>query len=178
MNLLHDIPLGDKSPEEFNVVIEIPRGSSNKYEYDNKKGVFELDRVLRSPLFYPTDYGFAPQSWYDDNDPIDVLMMSTFPTFPGCVVKVRPVALLRMEDEKGEDDKLLVVPVGDAKYEHIRDVDDIPEWVRKEINEFFEIYKNLEPGKWVKVKKWENAKVAKEVVGKAKKMYADKFKKK
>lgn len=178
MNFLHDIPIGDKAPKEFNIVIEIPRGSSNKYEYDSKKGCFELDRVLRSPLFYPTDYGFVPQSWYDDDDPIDVLMLSTFPTFPGCVAKVRVVALLEMEDEKGTDDKLLAVPVDDAKFDHVNDVDDIPEWVRREINEFFEVYKNLEPGKWVKVKKWRDAKTAREIVEKSMKMYKDKFKKK
>ena len=104
-------------------------------------------------------------------------MLSTFPTFPGCVVKVRVVALLIMEDEKGQDDKLLVVPVDDAKFDHIRDLDDIPESVRIEINEFFEVYKNLEPNKWVKVKEWKGAKEARDIVEKSMKMYKDKFKK-
>ncbi len=175
MNLLHDVPIGKKAPDEINVVIEIPKGSCNKYEYDNEKGIFKLDRVLHSAVFYPGDYGFLPQTWYDDGDPIDVLVLTNYPTFPGCVLKARPVALMMMKDEKGKDDKLVVIPTEDPRFSEIKNIGDIPGHVRKEISDFFETMKNLEPGKWVKVKSWENAEEAKKTIEKSMKMYNEKF---
>ncbi|MEM5793573.1 MAG: inorganic diphosphatase [Candidatus Aenigmatarchaeota archaeon] len=175
MNLLKDVEIGDKFPEEVNVVIEIPKGSVNKYEYDNEKGVFRLDRVLHSAVFYPADYGFIPQTWFDDNDPIDVLVLVNYPTFPGCVMKARPVALMKMEDEKGTDDKIVMVPVKDPRFGEIKDLDDIPKHIRDEITEFFETMKNLEKGKWVKVKSWGKASEAKKVIERAAEIYKKKF---
>jgi inorganic pyrophosphatase len=175
MNLLHDVSAGKNPPDKINVVIEIPKGSSNKYEYDNEKGFFALDRVLHSAVFYPGDYGFMPQTWFEDNDPIDVLILSTYPFSLGTVVEARPVALMKMEDEKGTDDKIVAIPVKDPRFNEIEDMNDIPEHVRKEINEFFETMKKLEPGKWVKVKEWKNADEAKKTIKKAMSLYKQKF---
>ena len=175
MNLLHDIPLGDKAPFEFNVVVENVKGSSNKIEYDREHGVFKLDRVLYSAVYWPFDYGFAPRTWHEDEDPLDVVVLTTHPTFPGCVVKVRPIALILMEDEKGVDDKVVAVPVEDPRFSQIRSHEDLPEHVRREIQEFFETYKRLEPGKWVRFKEWRGVKEALKTVEKAAKAYKHKF---
>jgi len=175
LNLLHDVNLGDKAPYEFNVVIENVKGSSNKIEYDRKTGVFKLDRVLYSAVYWPFDYGFAPQTWHEDEDPLDVVVLTTHPTFPGCIVKVRPIALIVMEDEAGIDDKIVAVPVKDPRFNHIIDYKDIPEHVRREIQEFFETYKRLEPGKWVKFKEWKNLQEAIKTIEKAIKTYKEKF---
>lgn len=175
VNMLHDVPLGDKAPYEFNVVIENVKGSSNKVEYDRETGVFKLDRVLYSAVYWPFDYGFAPQTWHEDEDPLDVVVLTTHPTFPGCVVTVRPVSLIVMEDEKGIDDKVVAVPVDDPRFEHIKDYEDIPEHIRREIQEFFETYKRLEPGKWVKFKEWRTREEAMKTVEKAMQMYKEKF---
>jgi len=175
MNLLHDIPIGEKAPDEVNMIVEIPKGSSNKYEYNNEKGYFELDRVLYSATYYPGDYGFIAQTWFEDDDPIDAIVLSTNPNVVGCVVKIRPVALMRMEDEKGIDDKIVGVPVKDPRFAHIKDLKDIPEHVKKEITEFFETMKKLEPGKWVKVKQWQSASEAKRILKKSEEIYKKKF---
>src|SRR3972149_2645346 len=105
----HEIPIGTQAPHVFNTVIEIPKGSTNKYEYDPEIACFRLDRVLYSPLYYPFDYGFIPQTRYLDGDPIDVLVMISHPTFPGCVVEAKAIGVLKMQDEKGPDEKLLCV---------------------------------------------------------------------
>jgi inorganic pyrophosphatase len=175
VNLLHDVKLGDKAPYEFNVVIENVKGSSNKIEYDREAGVFKLDRVLYSAVYWPFDYGFAPQTWHEDEDPLDVIVLTTHPTFPGCIVKVRPVALIVMEDEAGIDDKIVAVPVKDPRFNHIQDYQDIPEHVRREIQEFFETYKRLEPNKWVKFKEWKSLQDAVKKIDKAIKAYREKF---
>jgi len=175
MNLLHDISFG--KPDEINVVVENCRGSSNKIEYDKDEGAFKLDRVFHSAVFWPFDYGFVPQTWHGDDDPLDVALLTTYQTFPGCVVVARPVALLVMEDEKGVDDKVIAVPVDDPRFANMKDVNDIPEHMKKEIKEFFETYKRLEPKKWVKVKNWETAQKAKDSIKEAVENYKKKFKK-
>ena len=175
MNLLHDVPIGKKWPEVVNVVIENVKGSSNKIEYDKDDKVFKLDRVLYSAVFWPFDYGFIPQTWHEDEDPVDVVLLTTYPTFPGCVVEARPIGLLLMEDEKGLDDKVIAVPVKDPRFSHINSVEDLPPHLKKEIKEFFETYKRLEPGKWVKVKEWKGREVAIETIKKAAERYKEKF---
>jgi inorganic pyrophosphatase len=173
VNFLHEIPAGDE--EKFNVVIENVKGSSNKIEFDEEIGAFKLDRVLYSAVFWPFDYGFIPQSWSEDEDPLDVVLLTTYPTFPGCVVKARPIGLIVMEDEKGEDDKIVAVPVKDPRFEEIKTIEDLSEHTKKVIQEFFESYKRLEPGKFVKFKRWEGVEKAKEKIVSALKRYKEKF---
>ena len=148
----------DKLPEVIYVVIEIPKGSKNKYELDKETGAIFLDRVLYTSMRFPADYGFVPKTLCEDGDPLDCLLITTETLFPGVVVKARPVGLLVMEDEKGMDEKLIAVPVEkiEPRLADIKDIDDLPEAVRNEIKHFFEHYKELEPGKWVKIKEWKN----------------------
>ncbi|NYZ79763.1 inorganic diphosphatase [Candidatus Micrarchaeota archaeon] len=164
MNLVKKIPWGKE--KEINVVIEIPRGSSNKYEYDEKNEYFRLDRTLHTAVFYPFDYGFMPQSKAGDGDALDVIVLTETPTFPGCVIRSRPVGLLRMEDQSGEDIKIITVPASDIepRKAEINDVADIPEHQKKEIIEFMRHYKALEPHKWTKVHGFENAERAYDVI--------------
>ena len=116
MNLWKEIPLGKKFPKEFNMVVEIPMGTSNKYEYDNKKGIFRLDRVLYSPVHYPGNYGFIPETLWLDNDPMDILVLSSQPVYPGIIMKVRPLGVLRLIDRSTRDDKVLAVPFSDPRF--------------------------------------------------------------
>lgn len=148
------IPIGEKAPESINVVIEIPRGSHHKFEYDEGLDEICLDRVLHSPVFYPADYGFIPQTTSGDGDSLDAFVFITEPLFPGCVVKVRPIGLLDMEDESGKDWKIVAVAEKDPRLKSIQSVDDLDEHYKKEIEQFFEVYKKLEPNKWAKVNKW------------------------
>jgi inorganic pyrophosphatase len=170
---MHDIDAGGE--EEINVVVENVKGSSNKIEYDNERGCFLLDRVLYSPVFWPFDYGFIPRTWHEDEDPVDVVLLTTYPTFPGCVVKARPIGVIIMEDEKGIDDKIVAVPIKDPRFKNIKSIDDLNEHLRKEIQDFFESYKKLEPGKFVKFKEWQGVEKAKEIIRKAKEEYKKKF---
>ena len=138
----------------FDVLIEIPAGSRNKYEVDKKTGKIRLDRMLFTSTRYPWDYGFVENTLGLDGDPIDALVMLDEPTFPGCVVKCRVIGMFRMTDEAGGDDKLLCVPAGDVRKEHLRDIHHIAEYDRLEIQHFFEVYKDLEPGKSVEGATW------------------------
>jgi inorganic pyrophosphatase len=126
------------------VIIEIPAGSRNKYEYDHAQHVIRLDRVLHSSVHYPADYGFIPQTLSKDGDPLDVLVLVLDPTFPGCHLPARPVGLLRMHDDKGEDEKILAVPVGDPRFEEFHTLEDVPAHWLREIENFFATYKLLE----------------------------------
>ena len=164
MNLWKDIPSGDKDSNTVNVIIEVVSGSRDKYEYNLKWDTFVLDRVLHSSVVFPVEYGFIPQTWYDDDDPLDIMVMSYEPLEVGCVVKVRPVGVLIMEDEEGEDPKVLSVPVNDPRFDGINDISDVHPHKLKEIQEFFETYKRLEPHKWVKFKTWKNADEAKKII--------------
>lgn len=143
MSLLN-VLIGPEAPAVFNTVIEIPKGSTNKYELDPVSGMLRLDRVLYSPLFYPFDYGFIPQTKYLDGDPIDVLVMSNHPTFPGCIVEAKAIGVLEMRDEKGPDEKLLCVASRDPRYNNRKSLNDLNPHTLKEIIHFFEVYKTLE----------------------------------
>jgi inorganic pyrophosphatase len=139
---------------EFDVVIEIPRGSRNKYEFDHDSGLIRLDRTLFTATQYPADYGFVPDTLGEDGDPLDALVLVLEPTFPGCLIRSRPIGMFRMTDEKGGDDKVLCVPASDPRQEHLRDLHHLPEFDRLEIEHFFLIYKQLEPGKSVRDTSW------------------------
>lgn len=143
MNLWHDVPLGDKAPEEFNAIIEIPKGSNNKYEIDKKTGLIALDRANYSSAPYPFDYGLAPQTLWEDGDPLDVIVMTTFPLLPGILVRVRPVAVMDMTDCGESDFKIFTVPVEDKRWEDIKDLKDINKHFVKEVKHFFETVKML-----------------------------------
>ncbi len=151
-NLFH-LSAGDKAPDIVQAVIEVPMGSTNKYEYDPENNLFRLDRVLYSPMHYPGDYGFIPSTLADDGDPVDVLVLTNAPTFPGAVLQVRPLGFLEMSDEKGGDQKVLAVPTGDPRYDMNRHLDTISRHRLREIEHFFDIYKELE-SKHVTVDGW------------------------
>ncbi|WP_185869619.1 inorganic diphosphatase [Blattabacterium cuenoti] len=139
----------------FDVLIEIPKGSRNKYEFDKKNNLIRLDRVLYSSMSYPTDYGFIPKTLSMDGDPLDVLVFLTEPTIPGCLIKVKPIGIFFMIDEKGEDEKIICVPIADPNYNKINSIDEIPSHAKKEIEHFFLVYKDLE-NKKVKIGNWKN----------------------
>ncbi len=143
MNLWHDIPLGDNAPESFNAIIEIPKGSPNKYEVDKKTGLIKLDRANYSSAPYPFDYGFAPQTLWEDNDPLDVIVLTTFPLAPGILVEVRPVAVMEMIDDGDSDFKIIAVPVDDKRWDDVKDLKDLNQHNLKEYKHFFETYKAL-----------------------------------
>jgi inorganic pyrophosphatase len=148
----------------YDVVIEIPRGSRNKYEVDHETGRVYLDRVLFTSFVYPADYGYIEKTLGLDGDPVDVLVLLEFPLFPGVGVSVRPVGVFNMRDEAGIDSKIIAVPAKDPRWSHIQDIEDVPEQTRKEIEHFFEHYKDLEPGKWVKTEGWASAAEAETIV--------------
>ena len=152
---------------EYDVVVEIPRGSRNKYEVDHETGRVYLDRVLFTSFVYPTDYGFFENTLGLDGDPVDALVLLEHPVFPGVGVKVRPVGVLNMSDEAGSDAKVIAVPYKDPRWLHIQDVNDIPEQTRKEIEHFFARYKDLEPGKFVNIEAWGDAAEAEGLIQKA-----------
>lgn len=151
INLYHDLPAGQAT--EFNVVVDLPKGSSNKVEYDEDGGYFKLDRVLHHQMFYPFDYGFIPQTHSDDGDAIDVVLLVTYPTFPGCVVKARAIGMIKTADEKGGDNKIIAVPISkvDPRFEEIQSVDDLPKHVQEEFLLHFKEIKKLEKAKYDKV---------------------------
>jgi inorganic pyrophosphatase len=152
MSLLN-AKIGLHAPEIFNVVVEIPRGSTNKYEVDPETGLMHLDRVLYSPLFYPFDYGYIPQTHYLDGDPLDALVLLSHPTFPGCVIEVAAIGVLYMTDDKGPDEKILTVAVKDPRYGYRRSLTQLNDHTLKELQHFFEVYKQLEE-KAVEIHGW------------------------
>lgn len=174
MNLFTDLPAGKNIPEQINVIIENVKGEKNKFEYD-EEGFFKLDRTLYSPFYFPFEYGFIPQTKSGDGDSLDVLVLSTNPTFPGCLIEARPIGVILMEDEKGEDNKIVAVPADkiDPRFKEIRDIKDLGQHVREEIEIFFADYKKLEKEKYahVKVKGWEGAKKAQEMIKEGVKNY-------
>jgi inorganic pyrophosphatase len=155
----HDMSAGPNPPDEMTVVVEIPRGSRNKYELDKRSGLFRLDRVLYSAVHYPGDYGFFPQSYAQDNDPLDALVMVTVPTFPGCAIDVRPIGLFRMKDRGEMDEKVLCVPTSDPLYDDYETITDVPPHFLREVEHFFTVYKDLE-GVRVRTMGWEDHKAA------------------
>ncbi len=171
MNLWSDIPAGDKPPTVINVIVEVVSGSRDKYEYKIDWEAFILDRVLYSSVVFPVEYGFMPQTWFEDNDPLDIMVLSYEPLEVGCVVKARVIGALIMEDEEGEDPKILSVLLNDPRYDGVKNLSDIHPHKLREIQEFFEVYKRLEPKKWVKFKDWKNAEEAQKIVNYAMKLY-------
>jgi len=163
MNFSH-IKIGKKFPESINVVVEIPRGSSNKYEYSEELDCIQLDRVLHSPFFYPADYGFIPETRSEDGDHLDILVLIKQPTFPGCVLQVRPVGVLDLEDEKGRDWKIIAVAENDPYYNGVNDIDQVNLHLKNEIQHFFETYKHLEKGKKTTVRAWYSKAKALEII--------------
>ena len=149
---------------EVEVVIEIPQGSRNKYEMDHATGRIRLDRMLFTSTRYPLDYGFIPDTLGEDGDPLDALVILDEPTFPGCLVLARPVAVFWMSDEHGPDAKILSVPARDPRYAGMQDFADVPEHLTTEIGHFFEIYKELEPGKGTDVRGWQDRAAAEQVI--------------
>ena len=164
------MPAGPNPPDIVNCVVEVPKGGSLKFEYNEQYETFILDRVLHSPLFYPCDYGFIPQTRSDDGDHLDVLIVVTLPSFPGAVIPARPVAMLKMEDDKGQDFKILAVPVGDPRFKEVQKLADLGEHIPLEIKHFFEIYKTLEK-KMVNVMGWSDMEEAKAEVVRSMDMY-------
>ena len=151
------ISAGKNPPHDINVVIEIPQGGQPvKYEIDKESGALFVDRFLHTSMIYPANYGFIPQTLSDDGDPCDVLVLSQSPVVAGCVIRSRPIGALLMEDESGQDEKILAVPVDKLNpyYSNVKSYTDLPEILRDQIKHFFEHYKDLEKGKWVKVLKW------------------------
>jgi len=144
MNLWHDVSPGEKLPDEMNVIIEINKGSKNKYEIDKKTGLIALDRAMHTAQDYPFDYGFVPQTLWDDNDALDVIVLTTYPLFPGILVAVRPVAIMNMIDGGDADDKIIAVPLDDPRWDDVQDLDDINKHTIKEMEHFFSTYKKIQ----------------------------------
>lgn len=175
VNLWEDLETGPNPPEEIYAVVECLKGERNKYEYNKDLPGMVLDRVLHSNVHYPSDYGFIPRSYYDDEDPFDVLVLLEDATFPGCVIKARPVALMRMDDDGEKDDKVIAVPSEDPRYDHVQDVEDLSDQRRAEISEFFETYKNLEKGKQTETLGFEGRSAAHDAIEHARSLYAETF---
>jgi inorganic pyrophosphatase len=174
-NLWEDLEAGPDPPETIYTVVECLKGERNKYEYEKDIPGVVLDRVLHSNVHYPSDYGFIPRSYYDDEDPFDVLVLVEDATFPGCVVESRPVALMKMDDDGEQDDKVIAVPTEDPRYDHIQDLDDIPQQTQDEIDEFFSTYKNLEEDKEVETLGWEDKLAAMDAIEHALDLYEENF---
>ncbi|MFW5691783.1 MAG: inorganic diphosphatase [Chloroflexota bacterium] len=174
MHLWHNLASGPTAPEVVYAVIETPKGSRNKYEYSKTAGVIKLDRVLYSPLHYPGDYGFIPQSYFEDGDPMDILVMMNAPTFPGCVIEARPVGMFKMIDQDELDYKVLAVPATDPTFDEIHDLSDVPRHFPKEVEHFFMVYKQLQ-GTEVKNEGWVDAAQTKEAILKSMASYRETF---
>jgi len=174
MNLWRDIPTGDNPPNTVNAIIEVIMGSRDKYEYNINWEAFVLNRVLYSSVVFPVDYGFIPQTWFDDNDPLDIMVLSYEPLEVGCIIKARTIGVLIMEDEEGEDPKILSVPTSDPRFDGFNELTDVHPQKMREIQEFFEIYKRLEPKKWVRFKTWKNAEEAKKIINYSMNLYRKK----
>ena len=161
------IPIGDNPPEDVNVIIEVPVGGEPiKYEMDKKAGTLFVDRFLYTPMRYPGNYGFVPHTLSGDGDPIDVLICNTRTLVPGCVINVRPIGVLIMEDNSGQDEKVLAVPSPHItqRYSKVDNYTDLPEITLRQVEHFFEHYKDLEPGKWVKIDGWHDAAYARKMI--------------
>ena len=174
LHMWRDLPAGPKAPEVVTAVIEIPAKSRNKYELDKETGLIKLDRVLYSAVHYPADYGFIPRTLSEDNDPMDILVRINEPTFPGCLIPARPIGVLRMLDRGEPDEKILAVPSDDPYYATYFDIGDISAHYLKEVEHFFQIYKDLE-GKRVEILGWEDVTVAHRLITESIQRYEDKY---
>jgi len=181
-NLLFTLPTSDDFPNELNMLVEIPKGSFNKYEFDKELGIIKLDRVLFAQIPYPVEYGLLPQTWDEDEDLLDIISLVTYPTFPGCLIKVRPIGVMLFNDSGEVDDKILSVPVDDIRFKNINDIKDLSPHTLDEIAFFFEHYKQLQfkyknqLDKKVVVKGWEGREKAIEIIKTAQKRFVDKYK--
>lgn len=157
---------GKNPPEEINVFVEIPQGSQIKYELNKESGVLEVDRFLYTSTYYPFNYGFVPNTLTDDGDPIDVLVVSSLAVYPGSIIPAKPIGILEMEDEAGIDWKIIAVPKEkiDPEYGKINDISELSDYLKSKIKHFFEVYKQLEPGKWVKTREFLDKEKAKEEI--------------
>ncbi len=171
MNLIKEIPAG--SPEEMNVIVEIPKGSNNKYEIDKQTGLIALDRAMYTSQDYPYDYGFVPQTLWEDGDPLDVVILTTFPLHPGILVRVRPVGMMDMVDGGESDVKIIAVPITDPRWDGVKDLPDVNKHTLKEMEHFFSTYKQLQ-NKIVTIKGFSPKDKAIEAFRKAEKLYKDK----
>ncbi len=174
MNLWKDIPVGPDVPLVVNAVVEIPKGSRNKYEYDKEKEAFAVDRVLYSPMHYPAEYGIIPKTLWDDGDPMDIMVVMRESTFPGCVIETRVIGLMKMIDGDESDDKVIGVPVNDPAFRDVNDIHDMPEAFLDEVAQFFTEYKRLQQ-KSTEVLGWENAKKAFEAIEHSIELYNDEY---
>ncbi|MEW8507298.1 MAG: inorganic diphosphatase [Candidatus Thiodiazotropha sp.] len=173
---LDRVSSGKNIPDEINVIIEIPSNADPvKYEVDKETGAMFVDRILRTAMHYPANYGYIPHTLSDDGDPCDVMVPTAFPLIPGSVIRCRPVAVLKMTDESGDDAKVVAVPANDvsSRWTHVHSKEDMPEELMERIAHFFEHYKDLDEGKWVRVKGWEGADAAKEEVKNSVQMFKD-----
>ncbi|GAB1421349.1 inorganic diphosphatase [Anaerolineales bacterium] len=177
INLWHDAAAGDDVPNVFNAVIEVPKGSRNKYEYHKAYGVIKLDRVLYSPTHYPANYGFIPQSYFDDDDPMDVLVMMDDPVYPGVLLSARPLGMFKMIDGGDADYKILAVAVNDPHYSDYHDLNDVPAHFLREVQHFFKVYKELQ-GQEVEIVGWVGLEEAKEALLYSIQLYQERFGKK
>ena len=171
VNKWTELATGPEPPETVYAVIECLQGERNKYEYDKDVPGVVLDRVLHSNVVYPGDYGFIPRSYYDDDDPFDILVLVTDPTFPGCVIEARPIGLMRMDDDGEKDDKVIAVPTEDPRFAEVTGIDDLRDHRKAEIAEFFETYKNLEADKETAVLGWEDRAAAHDAIEHAMDLY-------
>jgi inorganic pyrophosphatase len=176
MNLLHDLKPGDKIPKVINVIIEIPKGSKNKYEIDKETGLIKLDRAMKTSQDYPFDYGFVPQTYWEDGDALDVVVLTTYPLHPGILVEARPVGIMKMIDGGESDDKIISVPKDDPRWDNVKDIKDVNPYTLKEIRHFFETYKVIE-NKKVEVGGFAGKDKAEQAIEKAIKLYNNKFNK-
>jgi len=158
---------------DVEVIVEIPKGQRNKYEIDHDTGRIRLDRMLFTSTRYPADYGFIEDTLGGDGDPLDALVLLEEPTFPGCLVTARVIGMFQMTDEKGPDDKILSVPARDPRWEHVQDIRHLPEFERLEIQHFFEVYKELEPGKSVEGSQWADRHAAEAEIERSRKRFIE-----
>ena len=181
INPLIELPVGDNPPEEINMLVETPQGSINKYEFHTSTGIIKLDRVLFEKLPYPIEYGAIPQTWDEDNDLLDVMCLVTYPTFPGCLISVRPIGVMLFNDSGEKDDKILAVPKDDIRFKHIKSIDDLTDHQKDEIAFFFERYKDLQfkykgqTDKKVVVEGWGGTEKAYEIIKEATNLFIKKF---
>ncbi len=178
MNLLHDIPAGD--PKDLvNVVVEIPIGSKTKFEYHDNVKTIVVDRFLYTAFSYPFNYGFIPQTWSEDEDALDIVVLSSEPVPTGVLIECRVIGMLATEDEEGTDAKLIAVPKAkiDPQFAKVEDMKDLPEYLVNKVKHFYENYKSIEPGKFVKITGWKSREEARKTVEDCIKRYEKKFKK-
>jgi len=163
-NLISQIPIGNL-PHEVNCIVEIPKGGTNKYEYDEEMNIFKVDRVLYEAVYFPTEYGIIPQTKnIEDGDPLDIMVLSTFPTFTGCLINTRPIGVVRLIDSKEEDYKIVAVPTKDPRFDEIHELDDLTTHQKKEIINFWENYVELQKNKKITIDGWSGKEKAHELI--------------